>query len=222
MTSFKIAVIGAGLGGLTLARVLQKRGVGVTVYERETSSLSRDQGGILDMHKESGQAALEAAGLTPEFIKIANPKADCMKIVNKDGIVTYRDLEPEEGGHGGMHNRPEVDRGQLRQIIIDSLAPGTVKWGHRFSSCKEVGDNVELTFSQPDITVTCDVVIGADGTWSRVRPFLSSAVPEYSGVTFIDTQLTDLENKNSDIATTIGKGTLSALGDRIIRTTHKR
>ena len=222
MAHFDVAVIGAGLGGVTLASILQKHGVKVTVYEREASSVSRNQGGTLDLHPESGQRALDLAGLTQEFLKIAHPEADEMKIIDQNGDVTYDESDDSEGGpphggppgsegppghgHGPPHggppgegppgrDRPEVDRGELRQILLDTLAPGTVKWGHTLSSCKPLGDKVELQFSEPVLTTTVDILVGADGTWSRVRPTLSSAKPEYTGVTFVDIQLTDVDDK---------------------------
>ena len=140
MAHFDVAVVGAGLGGVTLASILQKQGVKVTVYERETSSVSRNQGGTLDIHAESGQRALELAGLTQAFCKIAHPEADEMKIIDQNGNVVYDDSDETEGGpkrggppgggppgDGPLHagppgdgppgrDRPEVDRGQLRQI----------------------------------------------------------------------------------------------------------
>src|SRR5271154_2801040 len=237
MAHFDVAVVGAGLGGVTLASILQKQGVKVTVYERETSSVSRNQGGTLDIHAESGQRALELAGLTQAFCKIAHPEADEMKIIDQNGNVVYDDSDETEGGpkrggppgggppgDGPLHagppgdgppgrDRPEVDRGQLRQIFLDTLAPGTVKWGHTLSSCKTVGDKVELQFSEPELTTTVDILVGADGTWSRVRSILSSAKPEYTGVTFVDIQLTDVDESLPDLAKLVGKGSLCALGD---------
>ena len=60
----KIAIAGAGPGGLTLARLLQQSGAQVSVYERDQSRNARVQGSALDLHEGSGLAALEAAGLT--------------------------------------------------------------------------------------------------------------------------------------------------------------
>jgi 2-polyprenyl-6-methoxyphenol hydroxylase-like FAD-dependent oxidoreductase len=79
---FSIAVVGAGLGGLVLARVLQLYGIAVTVFEREPTSSSRGQGGSLDMHPESGQYALETAQLTAQFRKVARPEGEEMKILD--------------------------------------------------------------------------------------------------------------------------------------------
>lgn len=243
---FSIAVVGAGLGGLVLARVLQLHGIAVTVFEREPTSSSRGQGGSLDMHPESGQYALETAQLTSQFRKVARPEGEEMKIMDKQGTVVFQDLPPPalenqapQDEHGPRRgDRPEVDRGQLRQLLLDSLQPGTVRWEHNLESAQFTDDNtkVSLTFaphhtpSSPPTTFTFDVVIGADGAWSRVRPLLSLAQPTYTGVTFVDIQvaLGDAEAEAgggnagneregaaalTELSTLVGHGSLFALGD---------
>lgn len=239
---FSIAVIGAGLGGLVLVRVLQLHGVPVTVFEREPTSSSRAQGGSLDMHPESGQYALETAQLTTQFRKVARPEGDETKIVDKHGTVVFQDLpspapeslsSQDEPADSPLSGRPEVDRGQLRQLLLDSLLPGTVHWEHNLEFAQFDDDDddlkVSLTFSRPSpspsATFKFDVVIGADGAWSRVRKLLSPAQPTYTGVTFVDVQLVlgDSNNNNgsghdnghnvAELDTLVGNGSLFALGD---------
>lgn len=59
----KVVIIGAGPGGLTLARLLQKKNIKVQVYERDYDKNARVQGSPLDLHQDSGLAALKEAGL---------------------------------------------------------------------------------------------------------------------------------------------------------------
>ncbi|KAF8492579.1 monooxygenase [Russula emetica] len=239
---FSIAVIGAGLGGLVLARVLQLHGITVTIFEREPTSSSRGQGGTLDMHRQTGQYALETAQLTAQFRKVARPEGEETRFTDKHGTVVFEDLPPpasedhpskdEQGPlHGG---RPEVDRGQLRQLLLDSLHPGTVQWEHNLESAHLSNDDpkVSLTFARssptPSVTFKFDVVVGADGAWSRTRRLLSPAQPTYTGVTFVDIQLAlgdandnagdgnevkEATAARAELANLVGRGTLFALGD---------
>jgi 2-polyprenyl-6-methoxyphenol hydroxylase-like FAD-dependent oxidoreductase len=235
---FSIAVVGAGLGALVLARVLQLHDIAVTVFEREPTSSSRGQGGSLDMHPESGQYALETAQLTAQFRKLARPEGEEMRILDKHGTVVFEDLPPPapasedpapQDEHGPRRgDRPEIDRGQLRQLLLDSLRPGTVRWEHNLEFAQFTDDNsqVSLTFARPSpsppTTLKFDVVVGADGAWSRVRPLLSPAKPTYTGVTFVDIQfaLGDADGGEreeaavlAELSTLVGHGSLFALSD---------
>jgi 2-polyprenyl-6-methoxyphenol hydroxylase-like FAD-dependent oxidoreductase len=67
MTAPSIAVIGAGPCGLTLARLLQCKGINYLVYERDESKDSNRSGGSLDIHAGTGQHALREGGLFDEF-----------------------------------------------------------------------------------------------------------------------------------------------------------
>ncbi|MCP2250745.1 FAD-dependent oxidoreductase [Lentzea aerocolonigenes] len=179
MTTPRIAIAGAGLGGLTCARVLQLHGLtDVTVFERETSPDARQQGGTIDLHAGSGQEAIRAAGLFDEWRALARFEGQEQRKVDH-ATAALIEHEPAEGDF-----RPEIDRGQLRNLLLDSLTPGTVSWGLGISSAAPGG---EVTF--PDgSTARFDLVIGADGAWSRVRQALSPAVPRYTGVMFVETR----------------------------------
>ncbi|NUR87108.1 MAG: FAD-dependent oxidoreductase, partial [Nonomuraea sp.] len=119
-TRARIAVVGAGPGGLTCARILQRHGIAVTVYDRDDGPDSRDQGGTLDLHADNGQLALRAAGLLEEFLALARPEGQEMRLLDPAGALTSH-LGPEPG----ELFKPEIDRGQLRALLLDSLQPGT-------------------------------------------------------------------------------------------------
>ncbi|MET7574921.1 NAD(P)/FAD-dependent oxidoreductase [Streptomyces sp. NPDC005492] len=201
-----VTIIGAGLGGLTLARVLHVHGITATVYEAEASPMARTQGGMLDIHDYNGQLALKEADLMDEFRGIILEGRQATRVLGTDGTVM---LDHPDDGTGG---RPEVQRGELRRILLDSLPADTVRWGHKVTGVRSLGaGRHEVTFAD-GTTVGTDLLVGADGAWSRVRPLLSDAVPEYFGRSFVETYLFDAETRHPAAAKTVGGGSLFVLG----------
>lgn len=200
-----ITIIGAGLGGLTLARVLHVHGIPSTIYEADASEDARTQGGQLDIHEENGQLALKAAGLFDEFRRIVRPGAEASRILDQHGAVLLD--EPDEGT--GI--RPEVLRGDLRRILLDSLPAGTVQWGHKVTSVRALGGGPhELTFADGSTAIT-SLLVGADGAWSRIRPLLSDVKLAYVGTTYLETYLHDADARHPASAKAVGAGAMYAL-----------
>ena len=200
-----VTIIGAGLGGLMLARVLHVHGIAATVYEADASPQARHQGGMLDIHKETGQQALRAADLHDAFRALIHAGGEASRVLDQHGTVL---LDQGDDGTGG---RPEVARGELRRILLDALPPGSVRWGHKLTSAAMLDRGQHLLHFANGATATSDLLAGADGAWSRVRPLLSSAQPAYSGISFIETYLFDSDRRHRASAQAVGDGALFAL-----------
>ena len=200
-----VTIIGAGLGGLVLARVLHVHGIAATVYEADASAQARAQGGMLDIHEQNGQLALKAAWLFDEFLGIIHPGGQAMRVLDKYGRVL---LDEPDDGTGG---RPEVPRGELRRILLESLPAGTVQWGHKLTLASPLGrGGHRLSFADGQ-TVETGLLVGADGAWSKIRPLLSGAKPQYAGTTFVETYLLDADNRHRPSSEAVGGGTLFAV-----------
>ncbi|MEU6349306.1 NAD(P)/FAD-dependent oxidoreductase [Streptomyces sp. NPDC047072] len=208
-TTPRIAIVGGGLGGLTLARVLQVNGIEATLYEADINRHIRlGQGGTLDMHAESGQHALHEAGLDAEFRAAARPEGQDMKLFDKHGTLLSEQATDEDD-----MDRPEIDRGVLRDILLDSVNPDSIQWGKYLKDASPLtGGQHALHFADGTAT-TCDLLVGADGAWSHVRPLVTAAEPDHSGVNFVELSITDVDRTHPAIAELVGRGSLYALGD---------
>ncbi|AXZ22261.1 FAD-dependent oxidoreductase [Staphylococcus warneri] len=200
-----ITIIGAGLGGLTLARVLQLNSIPVTIYEKEPSAESRTQGGQLDIHERDGQIALQRAGLFDQFQSIIHDGGAAAKVLDKDGN-TIVDI-PDDGNHG----RTEVLRGDLRQILLQSLKPNTIQWDKKLTDIQSLEHGQHRLSFADGTTVTTQILVGADGTFSKVRPLVSDAKPQYVGTSLIETYLYDVDNQHPSAANIVGQGAMYAL-----------
>lgn len=207
-TTPRIAIIGAGPGGLTLACVLQANGIDTVVYEREAADAAACQGGSLELHPECGQHALREAGLENEFWARARPTGLDMKILGKDATVQPQDVTPEDD-----MGWPEMDRSALREILLDPLAPDSVRWSHGLDHAIALESGGHELHFEGGAVETCDLLIGADGTWSRVRPMLTEVTPVYSGISFIELGVPEAHRTQPALATLVGRGSMFALQD---------
>ncbi|MEU1457932.1 FAD-dependent oxidoreductase [Streptomyces avermitilis] len=200
-SSARISIIGAGPGGLTCARILQQHGIPVTVYDRDPEANSRNQGGSLDLHEEDGQLALREAGLLEEFFALARLEGQEMRQMDPAGRVLDHHL-PDEGETVS----PEIDRRQLRDLLLRSLVAGTVQWGRTLASVSGPADGPRMLMFTDGTAVEADLVIGADGASSRVRTAVSPATPRYTGVSFLEAWFDDMEHAHPELSQLVGKG----------------
>ncbi|MFB6454210.1 FAD-dependent oxidoreductase [Chitinophaga sp. Hz27] len=204
----QIAIIGGGPGGLILARLLQMKGAMVKVYERDLNRGVRVQGATLDLHEESGLLALEHAGLMEEFKRYYRAGADKIRIMDKAATILY---DEHHDDHEGW-NRPEIDRGPLREMMLNALQDGTVVWDSQFVSMEVAGEGWSMLFRNGN-KAYADIVIGADGANSRIRPYITAIQPFYSGVTGIEGAVFDSAVNLPEVHALLQNGKIFILSD---------
>lgn len=209
----QIAIIGGGPGGLTLARLLQLKGVNVKVYERDIDKNARIQGSPLDLHDDSGLAALRKANLLDEFKKNYLVGADKTTITNAMAEIIFSDhetVQSEDFGH--EYFRPEIDRGALRKILLDSLQPENIVWDSHFLSMEKQDEGWLLHFKN-EKNAYADIVIGADGANSKIRPYITDIKPFYSGITMLEGNVYEAEKYAPNISAILRGGKIMAFGN---------
>ncbi|TDO73495.1 tetracycline resistance monooxygenase [Flavobacterium chryseum] len=184
----KIAIIGAGPVGLTMARLLQQKGIEVTVYERDKNAETRISGGTLDLHKGSGQDALKEAGLLKHYYAMALSMG--RTIADKEGKILFSRQPTEEN----RNENPEINRNDLRKLLLDSLKTDTVAWDRKFIDIKEDNGKWLLQFEN-GIKETADLIIGANGGMSKARQYVTDAEIEYTGTIMIQGEVHEAETK---------------------------
>ncbi len=191
-----------------LASLLQHNGMQCTIFELDKDRSTRSQGGIIDLHPESGQLALREAGLFEEFEKHLLPGAEAMKLIKSDGTVRWDENNMEGVEAGPARNRPEIDRTTLRNILLDSIDPASIQWGRklvRVEANETSRDKYTLHFTDGR-EEGFDLVVGADGAWSKVRLLLTDQLPIYSGITLLDMKAEEVSTKKQWLESFTGYG----------------
>ncbi|MEV0194920.1 NAD(P)/FAD-dependent oxidoreductase [Nonomuraea sp. NPDC050691] len=204
----RIAVVGAGPGGLTLARLLRLNGIEAVVYEREQSRAARGQGGMLDLHVDGGQRALREAGLEADFQAIARREGQDMRLLDHTGVLLLQEDTPDDA----PLDRPEVDRADLRDVLLGSLPEDAVVWGRAFEHATALPEGGHTLHFADGSTAVCDLLVGADGASSRVRPLVTDARPFHTGVNYVELGIPDVDHAHPELAAVVGRGNYWVLG----------
>ena len=173
----KIAVIGAGIGGLSAAVGLQRAGAKVTVFERAPEV--RAEGSGLSIFA-NGLAALETLGLREAFETVTDPSVEGFAAGQRLADGRWIAQVPNDAV-GALRI---VDRVDLHRILLDALAPDTVRTG---SEAAVTGTDGTMTLEAGSTgsagSERFDLIIGADGLHSGTRTVVAgeTVAPRYSG-----------------------------------------
>jgi len=163
--SKKIAVIGAGLGGLTAAIMLQQRGFTVEVHEQAPAFVRLGAG----LHLSANMThAIRAIGLEDQVLRVSNAPSSFWSRNWQTAETLFELPLGDEGVERYGAPYINVHRGDLHEILANALEPGTIKFDRRLDSITEGGPTTRLDFSNGD-SAEADIVIGADGLNSVVR-----------------------------------------------------
>lgn len=203
----RIGIIGGGPGGLMLGLLLQQQGHTISIFEKADSNVNRDRGGSLDIHDDSGQLALKEANIYEQFKQLARYEGEDTKVVAKDGTVLFEEDAEGEG------SRPEIDRGELCDIIMNQLEPSSIQYGYTFNTLTQLeNDQVEVSFKEGN-KETFDLVIGADGAFSKVSSYISDVDVEYNDISMVELNVNNVKNNYPDLSQFNKNGKMMALGD---------
>ncbi|KAF7162473.1 hypothetical protein CNMCM5623_007764 [Aspergillus felis] len=210
-SNFKIAIIGAGPAGLTLASLLtaSKHAFDFTIFERRERpdpDAVNHPSGNLDLQEEYGLKVVKACGLYDQFLRIDSGCTEQTTIVDKTGHVFLDHL-----GEG----RPEISRNALAQLLLSAVPHERIRWSTRvlFVDAKKRTVSFQR-HNMPTTDEAFDLIVGADGAWSKARAANPDAVhPIYSGVCSVTLDLPPLSENHPDLHKLLGGGTFAACSD---------
>jgi 2-polyprenyl-6-methoxyphenol hydroxylase-like FAD-dependent oxidoreductase len=197
-----------------LARLLHKSSISCTIFEGELSIDYRSQGGSLDLRTTTGLAAIKAAGLWDQFQEHARYDGESLLVTDKNLTTWLRRSSGSKDKRNKLVEAPEIDRAILRQKLVESVPTGSVKWGWKLRSVRETASSgLELCFANGEVVSGFDLIIGADGAWSKTRTLLSPDKPHYSGIGGWSMQIANAKETAPDAYAFVNRGSVFAYSD---------
>jgi len=169
----RVAVVGAGIGGLTLAIALRRAGVTVEVYERAEEL--REVGAAVAL-SANGTRELTRLGVGDALDRVSTQPTE---LVYRDGRTGERiAAHPGGAAYRERFGAPYwgIHRVDLQQTLAGAVDPEYLHLGRGVSGVTDVGHGATITFDDGS-TTTADVVVGADGVHSTVRGAVTAPSP---------------------------------------------
>lgn len=166
----RVIVVGAGLGGLTLAQGLRQAGIDVVVYERDGAQ-GRPQGVSLHVDNRGFsalRACLPAAHAAMVAATTGGPREQTLMLSEVDGTLAVADARPADGMAGRARPGRQVHRPLLRAVLLTGL-DDVVRFGAELTRFEQRADGTVRAWFADGGTDVADVLVGADGIGSTVR-----------------------------------------------------
>ena len=115
-----------------------------------------------------------------EFLKYARFEGEELRICDLNGTVYVHQTEAPQ--LKGFQARPEIDRVRLMQVLLESVPNELIRWGKALKEVVREDDQWKLKFDDGSVAGPFDLIVGADGAWSKVRKALTDVEPSYAGI----------------------------------------
>jgi 6-hydroxynicotinate 3-monooxygenase len=171
----KVAIVGAGMGGLATAAALRRVGIDVTVYE-QASQFTRLGAGIqvgCNAMKVLRGLGLETRMRSQSFYPRSWNNRDWKTGEVKFDMIFGESAEQKFGAPYLL-----AHRGDLHAALASAVSDECVRLSHRLVGLDETADGIRLSFAN-GVSATADAVVGADGVHSLVRDILFGQSPVY-------------------------------------------
>lgn len=214
-----IAIVGAGPAGLTLARILLVKlqqlptlqHPRISIFEKDANHHAQtDQIDTVDLHTDTGLAAMKAAELVEEIRKHTRSDREELVIADKNGTELVHLHPGKSTTSGAASSRVTIDRAALVEILLHSIGRGRIHWGKKLI---KVMEDKTLHFTDGSVHGPFDLIVGADGAVSRAREALTDVEPTYSGFCGFEGLVIDPDAQCPAISHLLGRGAYYAFSD---------